>query len=410
MGTQDKLYGVHGADERSRIDLNQTRFDADSLIKSPFEGFDALRIKLGSADYRHVELEGGSTPSTRFTNQTTESRWELSHLPVSGWRGKFGIQSEQSLTEAANLGGGTATVPRTRSLAMAGFVLEERDFGDVRVNLGGRLESVSRTPSAAAERSFSLASWSAGALWSFTQGYGLGATYSVAQRAPTTEELYSRGPHHPTETYDVGDPKLRKETSNNLELSLQKTSEALRWKANVYQNKVKDFIYGAIGSVNLDPDRELRDRDFRQADATLRGIEAEISYNLNQPGWHVRLFADSSRGTLDTLGNLPLQPAARTGLNVGYQDSRWRSSLSVLHTDPHTRIASSAISEETATKGYTSVDANLAYVQRYGSTDLTWFLLARNLLNEEIRLSTSLLKDYVPQPGRNFMVGVRTRF
>ena len=152
------------------------------------------------------------------------------------------------------------------------------------------------------------------------------------------------------------------------------------------------------------------DRSFRQADATLRGVEAEISYNLNEPGWFGRLFADSSRGKLDQLGNLPLQPATRTGLSVGYQDSRWRSTLSALHADAHNRIASSSLSQETPTRGYTSVDASLSYVQRYGSTDLTWFLLARNLLNEEIRLSTSLLKDYVPQPGRNFIVGVRTRF
>jgi len=52
----------------------------------------------------------------------------------------------------------------------------------------------------------------------------------------------------------------------------------------------------------------------------------------------------------------------------------------------------------------------LAYTQRYGTTDVTWFMIARNLLNEEIRLSTSLLKDYVPQPGRNLILGVRTRF
>jgi iron complex outermembrane receptor protein len=56
------------------------------------------------------------------------------------------------------------------------------------------------------------------------------------------------------------------------------------------------------------------------------------------------------------------------------------------------------------------VDASINYVQRYGTTDVTWFLLARNLLNEEIRLSTSMLKDYVPQPGRNLMIGLRTRF
>ena len=81
-----------------------------------------------------------------------------------------------------------------------------------------------------------------------------------------------------------------------------------------------------------------------------------------------------------------------------------------MRANPHTRVASAGISEETVTPAWTQVDASLTYVQRYGTTDLTWFLVARILLNEEIRLSTSLLKVYVPQPGRNIMAGVRTRF
>lgn len=410
IATLDKLYGIHGADEKSRIDLNRTRIDADTLIKSPFDGFDSLRIRLGNTDYKHTELENGTDPHVRFTNKSTETRWELGHLPVAGWRGKFGIQTEQATTKAANLEGADPTVPRTNSMAVAGFFLEERDFGATRINIGGRLESVSRKPESNVNRSYDLGSFSTGALWTVIPGYGLGATASIAQRAPTAEELYSRGAHHPTETYDIGDTSLKKETSNNLELSLQKTENKLRWKTNVYQNKVSNFIYGAIGSINLDPDAALRDRNFKQADATLRGIEAELSYNLYETGWYGRVFADSSRGTLDNLGNLPLQPASRVGLTAGYQDQRWRSSLSVLHADSHNRIASTVISEETTTKAYTNVDANLSFTQRYGTTDLTWFMVARNLLNEEIRLSTSLLKDYVPQPGRSIMVGVRTRF
>ena len=41
---------------------------------------------------------------------------------------------------------------------------------------------------------------------------------------------------------------------------------------------------------------------------------------------------------------------------------------------------------------------------------MTWFLLARNLLNQDIRLSTSVLRDQAPLPGRNLIVGVRTAF
>lgn len=407
-----KVYGIHGRDELSKIDLSQTRFDVDSFIKSPFEGFDGLRVKLGQTDYQHTELENsGTDPHVRFSNKSFESRWELSHLPIAGWRGKFGLQTEHANVQALNLDGDDPTVPRTRSQSTAGFIVEERDFGDWRINLGGRLESVSRRPLTDTKRSFNLGSYSAGVLWTFMPGYGIGATGSVAQRAPTAEELYSGGAHHPTETYDIGDANLKKETSKNIDLSLQKTTQALRWKANVFQNKVKNFVYGSLSTAVLGvADGMEFDRTFSQADATLRGVEAELSYNYYDPGWFGRVFADTSRGTLDNLGNLPLQPATRTGLSFGYQDSQWRSSLSVLHASAHNRIASSSISEETTTPAYTRVDASVNYVQRYGTTDVTWFLLARNLLNEEIRLSTSLLKDYIPQPGRNLMVGLRTRF
>ncbi len=404
----DKNYGIHGRDENARIDLGRTRFDVDSVFRAPIEGFDSLRFKFGYTHYRHTELENGTDPHIRFANKVADARWELDHAPLYGWGGKLGVQAEQSHTSALNLDDPSENyVPRTRSRMMAVFLVEQRDFGSVRVNAGARYESVSRRPEDQLSRSFGLGSASLGALWTFMPGYGLGATVSRAQRAPTTEELYAAGFHHPTETNDSGNPNLRAETSNNLELSLQKTDDKLRWKANVYRNSIANFVYGRI---DYDQASQEYDRNFTQSDATLQGIEAEVGYNQAGPGLSGRAFVDVSRGRLNRLGNLPLQPAARSGMSLGYQWQTWRSSLSVIHAQAHNRIASSDVSLETPTGAYTQVDASLSYVQRYGTTDLTWFLLARNLLNEEIRLSTSLLKDYVPQPGRNFIIGVRTRF
>ena len=423
LAQTDKLYGILGEHEKARIDLAQTRFDIDSLIRSPLPGFDALRVKLGHNNYRHTELEDGTDPKVKFSNRSMESRWELSHLPLAGWRGKLGLQTDNATVQArkahddhGNHDEHGSTVPRTRSSSVAAFIVEEKDIGSVRLNAGARIEQVGRRPVENTNRNFTLASTSVGALWTYTPGYALGLTGSLAQRAPTAEELYSGGVHHPTETYDVGAPSLRKETSQNIDLSLQKTEDRLRWRANLFQNKISNFVFGRIGGcvdedrvgVNCADDEALRERIFSQADATLRGYEVDVSYNLYETGWFGRAFADSSRGRLNNLGNLPLQPVDRVGLTVGYQDNAWRSSLSVLNASAQNRIAS--ISEETATRGYTRVDASLSWRQRYGTTDLTWFLLARNLLNEEIRLSTSLLKDYVPQPGRNLMIGVRARF
>jgi iron complex outermembrane recepter protein len=279
------------------------------------------------------------------------------------------------------------------------------------MNAGLRLESVKREPVTGMDRSFNLTSYSVGGLWPFMPGYALGTTVSVAQRAPATEELYSGGPHDATVTFDIGNPDFKKEISRNVELSVQKTTGLVQWRANLFQNHVKDFIYGHITGNMLDEEGNVgggfRERIFQQADATLRGAEAELTVNHAGPGWSGRVFADTSRGSLDAGGSLPLQPANRFGTSVGYKEGAWRAGLSLVHAMVQDRLASF---ESTATPSYSQLNANLAYTQRLGDYDLTWFMLAKNLLNEDMRVSTSVLKDISPLPGRNFVFGVRAKF
>ncbi|MFC7298519.1 TonB-dependent receptor [Herminiimonas aquatilis] len=416
VGVNDDRYGIP-TEERSFITLKQTRFDIDGLVKEPFANFESLRFKLGHTDYKHTENLQDGTPATDFKNNALESRIELTHKPMAGWRGTFGLQTENSEFSAlAADGSGPETVPLTKSNSIAGFLLEERDFGPFRVSAGARMESVERKPDAAsglAQRDFNLGSYSLGGLWAFTPGYGLGATASVAQRAPAIEELYSNGPHESTATYDIGDNQLSKETSRNFEISLQKTEGLLRWKANLYQNRVKNFIYGRTDGTKVgedgvaDPDGEFTERFWSQNSATIRGAEAEISYNLRGQGWSWRGFADTSRGKLTGLDNLPLQPATRFGGEVAHRQGPWRSGVKVLHAQQQDKLASF---ESFVTPSYTQVDANLSYTQRYNASDVTWFAIIKNLLNEDIRLSTSVLRENAPLPGRNLIVGVRTSF
>jgi len=205
---------------------------------------------------------------------------------------------------------------------------------------------------------------------------------------------------------------LKKETSNNFELSLQKTEGLIRWKANLFQNKVKNFVFGrTAGQVDdsgaPDPTGEFTERFWSQNDATIRGAEAEITYNQRGPGISLRAFADTSRGKLDNDGNLPLQPTTRYGGEIGYRTGDWRSGLSATHAQKQDRLASF---EDFSASSYTLVDANISYTQKFGSIPVTWFAVVKNLLNEDIRLSTSILADVAPLPGRNLIVGVRSSF
>ncbi|NRR29424.1 TonB-dependent receptor [Oxalobacteraceae bacterium] len=404
------LYGIP-SDEGSRIDQKQTRYDIDSRIITPLPGFESFRFKAGYTDYQHAELNPDGTPAVLFKNHSLETRAELTHQTIAGWHGTFGVQTENTRFSALNNLGGPDTVPVTRSTSSAAFIVEETDVGVVRVNAGARLEHVKREPVTGFDRSFNLQSASVGGMWPFMPGYGVGATLSYAQRAPSTEELYSAGPHDATVTFDVGNADFKKETSRNVELTVQKTAGLVRWKANLYRNQVSDFIYGHVTGRLLDdegnPGEELRERIFEQANATIRGAEAELEYNPTGAGWSGRVFADTSRGTLDQGGSLPLQPATRIGVSAGYKQGELRAGLSLVHARAQDRLASF---EDEATPGYNQINANLSYTQNVAGNDVTWFLLAKNLTNQEIRVSTSVLKDISPLPGRNFVFGLRTKF
>jgi iron complex outermembrane receptor protein len=404
------LYGIPTF-EAPRVDMKQTRYDVDSVLKAPMAGLERVKFKLGYTDYEHEELNDQEQAEIRYTNRAFESRLEATHVAVAGWRGSFGLQTEHANFAGKAAEGGPDTVPATHSDTVAAFLVEERSFGQLRVNAGARAESVKRTPETGPHRSFGLGSYSVGAMYPLTPAYSIGATVSVAQRAPTTEELYSSGPHEATETFDIGNANFKKETSHNIELSLQKNEGMLGWKANLFLNKVRDYVYGNINGVLVDgegnPGTEFSERVFEQADASIRGAEAELSWNQHGQGWLGRLFADTAHGKLDRGGSLPLQPATRFGVDVGYRSGAVRAGVSLIQAQRQDRLAAF---ERSATPGYTQLNANLSLNQRFGGHDVTWFLLAKNLLNEDIRLSTSVLRDISPLPGRNVVFGARAKF
>ena len=99
------LYGIP-SDEGSKIDQKQTRYDIEGLVRAPFAGFENLKFKAGHTDYEHAELGEDDAPEVIFDNRSTETRVELSHLPVAGWRGTFGIQTENTHFSALSAEGG----------------------------------------------------------------------------------------------------------------------------------------------------------------------------------------------------------------------------------------------------------------------------------------------------------------
>mgnify|MGYP001827846350 FL=1 len=100
-------------------------------------------------------------------------------------------------------------------------------------------------------------------------------------------------------------------------------------------------------------------------------------------------------------------PPSRIGLGLDWHRERWAASTNWIHASGHDRVAT----YETRTPGYDLVNAEISWLVHHSdSSDMELFLKGRNLLDEDIRNSTSHMKDRAPQIGRNFILGLRAQF
>lgn len=423
-------YGIPTA-EGGFIQQSQNRYDFAHQTNDPLDGFSSIKVSAANTNYQHTEFANNGVASTQWNNTATEGRLELTHKELFGSKGVIGAQLAGSTLNALDLTTNSyAIVPQTKSNSSALFWVEEGRYGSLKTNLGARYSYAAQNPNSATQfpsqgaqgfvpnsygpptiqnRQFNLMSYSAGGMLELARGYGLGLAYTVSQRAPTPQELYSYGPHDSTATFDIGNSNLGTETSHNVELSFQKTLGLLRSKVSVYRNQFTNYIYGFYTGSYSTTNNNFSVVQASQANANIRGAEGELTYNWNQAGIGGRVFGDVSQGSFNAGGNLPLQPAPRLGSELAYQRDGWLSSATYIYSYQQNRLASWEIGP---TPSYNLLNANLSYTERIGKINWTGYLALKNLLNEEIRYATSpmAVRLYAPQPGRSLMVGVRAAF
>ena len=423
-------YGIPTS-EGGFIQQSQNRYDIAHQSNNPFDGFSSIKISAANSNYQHTEFTNNGVPSTQWNNTATEARLEMAHQEFLGSKGIIGAQVTGVTLNATDLTTGNyAIVPQTKSNSTALFVIEEGRYGPLKTSLGARYNYATQNPNSSTQfpsassqdfvpnsygppslqnRQFNLMSYSAGGLLDLAKGYGLGLAYTVSQRAPSAQELYSYGPHDSTATFDIGNSNLGTETSHNVEVNFQKTLGLIRSKASIYRNQFTNYIYGFYTGSYSQANQNFSVVQASQANASIRGAEGELSYNWNQTGLGARVFGDVSQGTFNSGGNLPLQPAPRLGSELAYQRNGWLSSATYIYSYQQNRLASWEIGP---TPSYNLLNANLSYTERIGKVNWTAYMVMKNLLNEEIRYATTPMsvRLYAPQPGRSLLLGIRAAF
>ena len=400
----------HGAEEHGDVpvvDLRSERLDIRGELRNPFTGFSALRLRAGVTDYVHDEVEDG-TIATTFKNKAYDTRIELQHEPLAGFKGVVGLQTSQRKFSAI---GEEAYVQPTVTRKTGLFVLEEYRlndwYGDWRFEAALRhdrqtAEALASGSAGGTERSHNGTSASLGAVWKFTPGYQVGTSFTRASRAPSAEELYARGLHMATSTYERGNANLRSETSQNIDLSLKKTSGDTTFGISVFRNRISNYIYGRT----LDEVDGLQLLQYSQADATFTGIEGQVRQRVTR-NLGVTLFGDTVRAKLDGGGLLPRIPATRAGVRLDANWNAWEGQVEWVQVARQNRVAAF----EQPTPGYGMLNLGVSYSGQLSSgTPWQVYLKANNLTDRLAYAHTSFIKNAAPLMGRNITVGVKVAF
>lgn len=439
----DDDHDDHGDEEEHgvAIDLDQKRLDLRGGW-TPADGFvKQLRFEATTTDYEHTEGEAGFV-GTQFTNEFTEARFEAETLDLLFFdQGGMGIHG--SYRDFAAIGQEAFVQPNT-SKGLGAYVFQEKVFRNARLNVGARYDqrrfdgTVSeldhddhehdhddhdddhgddhddddhdhdgkRSEDEAIDRRVNLFNAAVGVVFAPDAPYSLAVNLSHTERAPTAEALFAQGPHIATDSFEIGDPDLSKETGRGIDVSLRKSSGRVTGELSLFANEFDNFIFERFTGEEIDG---LRETVFTQMDSRNYGGEAWLEVALSptdRRGFTWRLFADQVRANLDNDEVVPRMTPRRYGTSLRWQNANFHVHGEVRRTDDQDRVAQF----ETQTEGFTLVNFSATARFQFGGLDHQLQLRLLNATDEEARIHSSFLKDRVLQPGRNLAFGYRLHF
>jgi iron complex outermembrane receptor protein len=454
----DALYripGIDGADHQTRIDARQTKFTAKGEYRPDAAAIEAIRFWAGATDYKHDEIGLGdpADPATlgvrqSFTSKEQEGRVEVQLMPFNARFATvttaIGLQAgHQQLTAPSPDDPGSplnGLFDPNRNDRIAGYIFNELKFTETtKAQIAGRVERVNLSgttpafvpdvfdlvvdpagigPATPRNLHFTPKSASVGLIQELPWGLVASITGQYVERAPKPAELFSRGGHDATATFDIGNPDLGIETAKSIEVGLRRAAGPLRFELTGFYTKFNGFIYrrltgntcedvACVDAADPNP-LELNQARYSQRGAVFRGAEFQSQLDVGQFHggiWGIENQLDVVRATFADGGNVPRIPPVRVGVGVFWRDASWLARVNYLHAFAHNDIAAIG---ETPTAGYNLLKAEISYKTKldkswFGAREMMVGLVGNNLLNENIRNSVSYNKDEVLLPG----IGVR---
>ena len=431
-------YGTVAEDEVT-IGMRSTRYALQGEWRNLPGWVSGIKAQFSHTDYQHTEFEGAEA-GTRFKNRGNDFRVEARHAKLGPVEGVIGVQGESNRFSAE---GEEAFAPSSRTTQLALFAYEELPMSWGKLSFGARTEHVevqshgSTDPDvtrfATGTRKFDPHSLSLGGLVNLAPHWQFTSNLAHTQRAPKDYELFANGPHLATAAWETGDPSLRKEKSNSLDVGVAWAKDHDRFALTAYVTRFSNYI-GLLDTGNTrSPEGELNPdpgsgedalTDLRYAGVRARFVGAEASGNVRLLGpaglaqapdgssLDLQWRADVVRATdLDSGQPLPRIAPARLGATLVWGQGPFGARLGFDHSTAQRRVPATG---QRPTDAYTLWNAAVTYKQKAGASQLLWYARVDNLTNKLAYSATSVLTTTAfpksPLPGRSLKVGLQVAF
>jgi len=366
---------------------------------------DASYNDYGHSEFPTVEDSAGvSAPqANHFHKREFNGVLQARHTPLKTIAGAIGLWVDvQDLT----IEGDQPLGPNSRTTGLAVYAYEEyRASAGTRLQAGLRFDynkiqtrpypqssdSVFRTINAS--RLANAVTASLGAIHRFTSKLTGSASVARSFRAPTVQELFANGLDAASGTYSIGEATLGSETGLGLDASLKGSFAAATFEISPYLNSIDHYIYGFLRGDTI---QNFPVRQFAATRARLVGIEGSVAV---KPAARVALTASADYvNAQDTRRGVPLPftPPLRGLVRGSYQDGKYLGVIEWRMAARQDRLGDG----DTPTSGYAVMNVGVGVRLVQHGVVHNVGIHCDNVFNTVYRDHLSVLKDFVPQPGR----------
>jgi iron complex outermembrane receptor protein len=419
----DDDYGLPETGEEVEVRMKTDRYRFEGDLDSPFSGVRAIRLRGVYSDYEHKEIADG-TVGQIYRNEEFEVRAEMLHDPFVGFTGAVGVHARTRDFE----GGGEAADFLSPSDTDSGAVYfyEERDLPlDLVAELGARVEYTRVQGRDIADmrhdRDFVPISGALSLVSSPLDWLTVGLRGAASQRAPSQVELFARGPHEATGTFEIGDPGLDEETSYTGDFRLEASGDRGRIEWAGFVTRYEGYIFAALTGGTVDEDGNpvapttpdaLDEVLYESRDAIFYGTELTGNFDAlpldcGTIGVDGRFDFVRARFTSGADRNLPRIVPIRWGGGVYFENDAVDLRVGFLRTEAQQKTAAF----ERPTKSFTYLNASFAWrIAPLEAVPLELTVVGRNLTDVRGRNHLAFNKEEVLLPGRSIRFGLRATF